>query len=875
MKIFQRTIRSVLVVGVVATIVGTGGLLRTAPASSASVVTVARPGRVGTAPALPRRTRALGALAPTARLRVTVTLRPPHPVALARYATAVSTPGSVLYRHYLRPAGFAARFGPSVAAIRVVEDGLRASGLHPGPVAADRLSIPVTGTTDAMSRAFATGFERYQLADGRKVYANTRPPLVDGIVEDVIGLDTLHAPEPLGLSAAVRSPAADVRPHRPLRPQVVTGGPQPCAAATAAGPLFGRGAYTSDRLASAYGFTGLYGAGDLGAGQTVALFELEPALASDISAFQACYGTATPVTYVPVDGGAGYAGAGQGEAALDIEDVIGLAPEASVIVYEGPDAGTGVYDTYSAIISEDRATVISTSWGECEASEGVAAAQAEGVLFEEAATQGQTVVAAAGDHGSEDCLGTSGASTQLAVDDPASQPYVTAVGGTTLASAGPPPSETVWKEDGAGGGGVSSLWAMPAYQSGAPASLHVNNVGSTGVPCAAAAGSYCREVPDVSADADPYTAYVVYYEGAWTALAGTSAAAPLWAAFIALTNAAASCDGADVGFANPSLYALAGGDGYTTDFHDITTGDNDLHDPDLGTYTAGTGYDMASGLGSPDGSALTAALCALAVPADTVTVVDPGAQRSTVGSTVTLTLTGTDSAPSRSLAYEASALPLGLSINATSGVISGIPAQSGSTDVVVTAVDATGASGTASFVWTVDALPPPAPPAPTAVACTARQLLVNADFDSGSAAPWKTRSRLVQRGSRAQPAQSGPYLVRMHGGRSPVTETLSQTVTIPAACTTDQFSWWLHVDTSEHTTRSVDTLQVQVLDPAGRVLSTLATYSNRSTRRGYRRVSVGLAGVAGSTITVRFTAIEGDRAGGTTDFCIDDTSLQD
>ena len=96
----------------------------------------------------------------------------------------------------------------------------------------------------------------------------------------------------------------------------------------------------ADQIASAYGFPALYRAGDQGAGQTVALYELEPNLTSDIAAYQACYGTGASVSYVPVDGGVG-SGAGTGEAALDIENVIGLAPRANVIVYQGPNSNSG------------------------------------------------------------------------------------------------------------------------------------------------------------------------------------------------------------------------------------------------------------------------------------------------------------------------------------------------------------------------------------------------------------------------------------------------------------------------------------------------------------------------------------------------------
>ncbi len=241
-------------------------------------------------------------------------------------------------------------------------------------------------------------------------------------------------------------------------PQVVTGGPQPCAAAISAqSSLQGLGGYTADQLASAYRFSSLYGAGDLGAGQTIALYELEPYDPDDIAAYQACYGTSTSVSQVQVDGGAG-SGAGAGEAALDIEDVIGLAPRSNILVYTGPnsnsdDPGSGPYDTYAQIISQDRAQrdldLLGRlrGGGKGSATPPVVRPQGENTLFQEAATQGQSIVSAAGDSGAEDCTDRNGnPSGGPAVDDPASQPFVTGVGGTTMPLLGPPPSESVWNE---------------------------------------------------------------------------------------------------------------------------------------------------------------------------------------------------------------------------------------------------------------------------------------------------------------------------------------------------------------------------------------------------------------------------------------------
>ena len=303
------------------------------------------------------------------------------------------------------------------------------------------------------------------------------PDAAAAAVQDIVGLDDLIDAQP----GAIRAPAHRQSGLHLVSPQVQTGGPQPCATATVPSAP---GAYTADQVASAYGFSDLYGQGDEGQGQTVAVIEGEPDLASDIAAYQSCYGTSTSVSYVPVDGGPG-TGSGSGEAALDIEQIIGLAPRAHVVVYQSQPDLDSLFDDYATAVSDDTAKVISTSWGFCEALATdqpdvtlglgpivAAYIQAENTLFEEAATQGQSVVAASGDDGSEECDSFAGIyqplSSQLAVEDPSAQPFVTGVGGTTLPSSDAPSSETVWNSFHAGGGGISDTWPMPSYQFQAP-----------------------------------------------------------------------------------------------------------------------------------------------------------------------------------------------------------------------------------------------------------------------------------------------------------------------------------------------------------------------------------------------------------------------
>jgi len=599
--------------------------------------------RIGTAPRVPGGARLVAGVASVPQMRITVALKPRNARALDAYARGVSNPASTLYRQYLTPREFVSRFAPTAATVASVDHSLRAHGLIPARISANGLSISIEATGPAVEHAFSLSLARFRLSDGADVILNTSAPAVDrriaSAVQSVIGLSGLqHWTSPLkrlapsGSSRAHRNGSTALSASGPtarIMRHIVTNGPQPCRSASATAP--GQSAYTADQIASAYGFSGLYKAGDQGAGQTIAVYELESNSSSDIAAYQSCYGTKVPISYVTVDGGAGK-GAGSGEAALDIEQLIGLAPGVRLIVYRGPNSnsdnpGSGPYDTFTKIIGEDRASVISNSWGECEAIEGPTDAAAENVLFEEAAAQGETVVSAAGDEGVQDCYnGSPHGNTAMAVDDPASQPFVTGVGGTTMTALGPPPTETAWDGAltdkgplayglGAGGGGVSTLWAMPSYQLNAPPTLNV--IEPAAQPQCHIAGGNCREVPDVSADADPATGYLIYFNGSdsmkhypagWQGTGGTSGASPVWAALFALADAQPACAGAPIGFANPTLYTAAA-QSYASYFNDVTTGNNDLLNNAGTLYSAGPGYDMASGLGTPNAATLAPALC--------------------------------------------------------------------------------------------------------------------------------------------------------------------------------------------------------------------------------------------------------------------------
>jgi subtilase family serine protease len=705
----------------------TAALAAVSLAATASAATSAATDRtdVGSIAKLPDHTQVLGALAATRRLALTVSLEPRDPAALARYATAVSTPGNPNYGRFLDVSHFAARFGAPRSHIVAVRSTLRGDGLTIGHLDRNDLTLAVSGPVSTVEHAFGVSLFAVRV-DGRPAFANssaaTLPSSIARDVEAVNGFDDVTLEHSIGLRRPARA-RAGLRRSVASAPQVATnGGPQPCAAAAeTAATLQG---LTADSIATAYQFPALYGAGDFGQGQTVGLVEIGPFNQSDIATYDACYGIGGTVTPVPVAGGSTPT-TNDGETALDIEVVQGMAPKTAIDVYEGQAQVTAAPGTWSAAISGP-AKVISASLGVCEAHEMASVTSAENTLFQEAATQGQTLLASSGDQGSAACDVGSSPSTALAVNDPASQPFMTSVGGTTLFGGtnamGPlvyqpgvtPPTQGVWNDGTAQGvsgstGGISALWPMPSYQSAAAASLGVINSLSSATPCSGGAVD-CREVPDVSANADPRSGYVVFENGGagseWTSVGGTSASSPLWAAWIAETNDLAACRGLTIGFANPSLYASAGAS-YNANFTDIInpspiTGEpnNDAAGVNGGLYPVTTGYDMATGLGSMT-STLANSLCASRSPVFTVAVATPGTQTTQVGAPVSLQVHGTDSGGA-ALSYAATGLPAGLTMSAA-GLITGTPTTPGNSTVTVAARDGVGNTGSVVFAWRVAA----------------------------------------------------------------------------------------------------------------------------------------------------------------------------
>ncbi len=603
---------------------------------------------VTVAPKVPSRASPVGAVPAATAETATVVLHPRDGAALSRFIAAVTDKSSPLFHQYLGPAQYRARFGPAQSTLAAVDAQLRADGLRVTSVASDGLFIDVSGSAAQVEHAFGTRLERYRLRNGTIGQATTGavrlPSSIARSVTAVVGLNSTVRPQPLQLLRAHTSGAhaAANAPHF----KHPAGSPTACAAAKKAAKR--RGGLTDDQIGNAYGAFGLYKAKDLGAGQHVAIYELEPFSAANVKKFDSCYFGAKAAAQmakrlhvVRVDGGQP-PGLGSGEAALDVEDISALAPRANIDVYEGKSPGANglIYDPvdpYVSMVNNDVDRVISSSWGLCEQSvqggqPGLQAA--ENLLFEQAAAQGQSMFSSAGDNGSDDCNTfytpkPAKGQNPVSVDDPSSQPYVVSVGGTTIVRATQPAHEHVWNDGphgGAGGGGISMSWKMPSWQrdSHVPGIVLPSSAAYTQANkvekkfgyrrnfcqaylSAATKATPCRTLPDVSAQADEYTGSItVYYGRGWTTFGGTSSSAPIWAAMLALVNASPTCHASaqtkgGVGFVSPLLYAVASKPAaYKASFNDITARNNDIYKLGHGkVFAAKPGYDLASGLGSP------------------------------------------------------------------------------------------------------------------------------------------------------------------------------------------------------------------------------------------------------------------------------------
>ncbi|MER6066080.1 putative Ig domain-containing protein [Streptomyces sp. NPDC001792] len=554
-----------------------------------------------------------------------------------------------------------------------------------------------------------------------------------------------------------------------------------------------------------------------GSGMTVAIVDAynDPNAESDLATYRAQYGLSSctkangcfrqvsqtgSTTSLPAND-SGWAG----EEALDLDMVSAICPNCSIILVEANSAN----DTDLGIAENEAVSLgakfVSNSWGGSEASSQTTE---DTQYFKH---PGVAITVSSGD-------------SAYGAEYPATSQYVTAVGGTALTTSS---NSRGWTE---------SVW-------------HTNSTEGTGSGCSAYdpkpswqtdTGCAKRMEADVSAVADPATGVAVYdtYGGSgWGVVGGTSASAPIIAGVYALAGTPGASD-------YPAKYPYS----HTSNLYDVTSGSNGSCSTSY-FCTARTGYDGPTGWGTPNG---TTAFTAGTSSGNTVTVTNPGSQSTTTGGSVSLQIQATDSAGA-ALTYSATGLPTGLSINSSTGLVSGTASTAGTYQVTVTAKDSTGASGSASFTWTVGS---------SGGTCSSSQLLANPGFESG-ATGWSASSGVITNDT-GEAAHGGSYYAWLDGYGSSHTDTLSQSVTIPAGCKAT-LTFYLHIDTAETGSTAYDKLTVT----AGS--TTLATYSNVNANSGYAQKTFDLSSLAGQTVTLKFNGVEDSSL--QTSFVVDDTAL--
>jgi hypothetical protein len=563
----------------------------------------------------------------------------------------LADPSSPNFRQYLTPAQFAERFGPSESdyqalAAFLLANGLTVTGTHP-----NRTILDVSGTVAEIESLLHVNMMYWSHPTRGTFFAPDREPSVDAGVTilAITGLDNFVVPRPMDLKA------------HPL-----SGG---IPLTTGSGP---NGLFAGGDFRAAYAPSVTLN----GAGQSIGLFELDGFYASDVQAnFKQAGLTPVPVQTVLLDGFNGSPAGGNVEVTLDIMMAAYMAPgSTNIIVYEG----TNWNDVLNRMATDNLASQLSSSW--CFSPTNGTTEQ----IFVQMIAQGQSLFQASGDSGAY----------HGGIAPPADDPNITVVGGTSLTTAspgGPWQSETTWADS---GGGISTTWPIPRYQQ--PATM-----------IAAGGSSSMRNIPDVALTADTQL-FLICNDGQWVEVGGTSAAAPLWAGFMALANQqAASSRKPRVGFLNPVIYGIGAGSSYQSDLHDIVTGNNS-------GFNALPGYDLATGWGTPAGQSLINSLTGVAnsagfnlsVSASTLSIARgaSGVSTITVGaqqgfsSAVNLTVSGLPAGVTGSFS------PASAITTSTLTLIASSSAAAGTSTITITGTSGS-LTGTARMALTVTAAP--------------------------------------------------------------------------------------------------------------------------------------------------------------------------
>ena len=516
----------------------------------------------------------------------------------ADFIQQVSTRGSALYHHYLTPQQFADRFGGNAADYAALKEWAAANGLQVSQESVGRINLTVRASVTQLQTIFKTQLNAYRSQDGHEFFsASVKPTVPDAIASKISGV--------IGLTSGKQyAPQFTIAKRLGESPSEVSGGDSDRT--DGAGGTGPGGTYCAKDLRTAYSIPQF---GHLNNKTVVAVFEQGGFDLSDVAKYQDRNNLPhRKVTPVGVDGSpTTVSDSGvELEAVLDIDMMLGINPDIEeVLVYEDSidTFQTALLDTITQVGDDAKAQVFSISYGQDEGLQGDSAMAAENVALGQLAAEGITVTASSGDNGAYGDL----FSFPYNVSDPASQPYVTGVGGTTLFTG---PGQVYIEEDawnelangyGATGGGVSAYWPLPEFQfdteyTSIPGFYVSQNGGST---------TY-RNVPDVAALGDPVTGVGIYSRrnGGWIQIGGTSVSSPIWASYLSIINAAFSYAGlGNLGFFNPALYAVGTpyySYGYPASFlYDIAVGSNGFYlYGDYPGYTNGNGYSNTTGNGS-------------------------------------------------------------------------------------------------------------------------------------------------------------------------------------------------------------------------------------------------------------------------------------
>jgi subtilase family serine protease len=583
-------------------------------------------------------------------------------------------------------------------------------------------------------------------------------------------------------------------------------------------------------------FPGIYGASSMPSATTGTIGIITQGsmtqTITDLKAFASGAGYPVPAVSVVIADTASSDTSGIGEWNMDSQSSLAAAGgtvKGMVLYTASTLADAPINAAYNKAVSANVARAINVSLGECETS-----AQSSGVtatddqIFQTAVAQGQTFSVSSGDSGSYECGGSTSYQSY-----PAVSPYVISLGGTTLSSSGATyVSETVWScttasncaSAGGTGGGVSSTEAAPSWQT------------ASGV----LAGSTKRGVPDIAFDASPNSGALVRVNGANQQIGGTSLSAPLFAGFWTRIQAA---HGNTLAFPASKLYAGAASNPQW--FHDVTSGSN-------GGYSAKTGWDYTTGFGSLQVANFSAGFDTTGGPVANFSC-----------TTTTLTISCTDSSTDTTSNITSHSWTFGDGGTSTATNPSHTYAAAGTYTVTETVTDAAGKTNAKSTSVTV-----------SGGGGQPKELIVNGGFETGSPTPWTLTSGVLctNASCSGETAHAGTGFVWMDGYGSSHTDTAAQTVTVPTGYSSYTLSFYLHIDTKETGTTAYDTLKVQVLNSAGTVLSTLATYSNVNAATGYSLKSFNLAAYAGQTVTIKYTGTEDSSLA--TSFVLDDVSFK-